>query len=187
MSDLLPKIGKLLGLNSSSENPPDKRTCLLAFRTIITMLSSIQSSNTRLDVEIKARIIGTGDKDLGELKVLDALSAVLIRENETIAVVARPSSCRDNDGSILQVFASVVNPINSKPLLQYSANHSFWNLARSFIIAPNPRNAMTNNHTDSLMNSTLLPILGHPQAIVPVNLVTAEWDSLLDIYLKTYW
>jgi hypothetical protein len=52
---------------------------LLAFRTITTLLSYIQSSNTEL---AKTGPIGTVKGDRNELGVLDALSAILIRQHE---------------------------------------------------------------------------------------------------------
>jgi hypothetical protein len=72
---------------------PNNHTYLLAFRTVITMLHSIQSTNTRSETQID----GTGKEDLMALRLLDALSAVLVRHHEVMAVVLgrlRPDSSR---------------------------------------------------------------------------------------------
>ena len=56
---------------------------LLAFRTIISMLSFLQSPSSRAS---SLSIWGSED-DRSTLSVLDALSAVLIREHEVTAVI----------------------------------------------------------------------------------------------------
>lgn len=153
---------------------------LLAFNTIITMLTYFQANN-RLATNAP---IGTSDEDRRILKVLDAVSAVLIREHEVTAVVAKPY-----DGSDFQVFAIVTYPGNAEPLLQSSAESSFWD---RFIVGVNPRDNTINRHTDSLMNSTLLPILGDHKDQVPQNLIDAAQEKLdalrvLNTFLETCW
>ena len=106
--------------SSSSESmPPTKADDLLAFRSIITMLSHIQS-NGRSSTDSEARLIATrtaDDSSYKELRLLDALSTVLTRQHEVIAVVALPYCGSDDGGSEsnhkVRVFASVVNPSNA--------------------------------------------------------------------------
>jgi hypothetical protein len=157
---------------------------LHAFRTIITMLSYIQTPNTRSVINTP---IATRKEDHRNLRVLDALSAVLIREHEITAVVAKPY-----DGYNIQVFASVVDPVNAEPLPQpdaepASGGQSLGDRLRNFIIAINPRFAPIYGHSDSLINFTSRPTIGNHQ--VPGDLVTAAEENLpvLNIFLEKYW
>ena len=154
---------------------------LLAFNTITTMLTYFRAPNNRLATNVP---IGIGDDDRRILKVLDAVSAVLIREHEVTAVVAKPY-----EGSKFQVFASVTYPGNTEPLLQSSAESSFWD---RFIVGVNPRDNAINRHTDSLLNSTLLPIFGDHKDQVPQKLIDAAQEKLdaprvLNTFLETCW
>jgi hypothetical protein len=173
---------------SQSSAPTIKAEDLLAFRTIVTMLSFIHSPNGRLPAERGP--IGTDKKDLKELRVLDALSAILIRQHEIMAVVAHPYN-----GSTLQVFVSVVYPSKAKPLLQPEGNseaQTFMSWVRNFTFAANPRFSPINrdDKDDSLMNKQPFPLIKDYENGIPEDLVTAakiENASLLDIFLKTYW
>jgi hypothetical protein len=84
---------------------------LLAFRTITTILHFLQSESNQYPTT-PARFT---KEDRNDLRVLDALSAILIRQHEIVAVVARPYN-----GSNLnvQVIASVVSgyPSNTNSL-----------------------------------------------------------------------
>jgi hypothetical protein len=167
MSDKLPEPPE-------STIPDLKAQDLLAFRTIITMLSYIQSSNNE---SATPGPLGANE-DRKELRVLDALSTLLIRQHEITAVVARPY-----DGFKLQVFASIAHSSNAEPLLQPSG---LWSWAfNNYTVATNPRNSKINNHNDSLMNQTSLPYIGDHQDKIPSDLVNA--DKVLPIYLKNYW
>jgi hypothetical protein len=109
----------------------DKAEDLLAFRTITTMLHFIQSHSSYY-----TGAIVTATEDRNDLRVLDALSAILIRQHKIVAVVAKPY-----DGPNLQVIASVICPTNTDSLLQPDAlTTSFW---RRFTVAPNPRKDKT--------------------------------------------
>lgn len=168
----------------ASESESTKAKDLLAFRTIITMLSQIQSEcpNSRFATTAP---IGTAKDDRKTLRVLDALSTVLIREHEITAVVAHPY-----DGVKLQVFASVIYPSKTEPsLLQPAAETGGQSIWDRFTVAVNPRVTKINNNDDSLVNSTSLPILDDHQDKVPGELVNAAKGnvSVLDIYLKTHW
>jgi hypothetical protein len=93
--------------------PPADSQYLLAFRTITTMLSDVQSRTRRL--RTSGPLCTTNGNDREALKVLDALSAVLVREHEILAVVS-PTY----DGSNIQVFASAVHPSIAEFLNFYS-------------------------------------------------------------------
>lgn len=178
---------------SESESQATKTRELLAFRTIITMLSFINSLNSGLPTESfglpseSMAPIGLNE-DRKELRVLDALSAVLIRQHERTAVVAQPY-----DGYNLQVFASVVFQSNTDLLLHPHAEpeaanvQGIWSRLRNFTLSMIMRDPQSkiNSHTDSLINST--PIIGNHK--VPDDLVTAAKDNvpLLDIFLKNHW
>ena len=155
---------------------------LLAFNTITTMLSYFWAPNNRLATNTP---IGINDTDRRILKVLDAVSAVLIRDNEVTAVVAKPY-----ERSNFQVFASVTYIGNAESLLQSTpipSQSSFWD---RFIVGVNPRDDKINGHTDSLMNSSLLPILGDHKDRVPQNLIDLaqqKSDRVLHTFLETCW
>lgn len=179
-------LGVFKSLNDPNESPEQRTKAkdLLAFRTIITMLSHIQSPNIQSSTNTP---IGTSGDDRRELRVLDALSTVLIRQHEIIAVVARPY-----DGSSLQVFASVVHPSNAEPLSQPGVDpgdQSFWDRVCNFTAAMNPRISKINNHSDSLINTTSLPIIENHENRVPGELVNAAKEnvSVLEIFLQTHW
>jgi hypothetical protein len=148
---------------------------LVAFNTVITMLTYLRAANNRL----ANAPIGTSKDDRRNLRVLDALSAVLIRENEITAVVAKRY-----DGLNLQVFASVIYSVNAEPLPQSGAvlESGVWD---QFIVGVNQRDDEINGHTDSLINLTPFPIFGDHKDQVPQDLIDAS--SVLDTFLQTYW
>jgi hypothetical protein len=153
---------------------------LLAFRTIITMLSYVKSPNIKLPTKTP---IATAPEDRRLLSVLDALSAVLIRQHEITAVVGKSYE------HAVQVFVSVVYPGKAEPLLQSDAvpeEPSFWN---RFTVGVNPRTSKINGKTDSLINRTKLPTIGDFQNSVPRDLVEAVEKNVpvLDRFLQDYW
>ena len=168
--------------DKSPEPEPTKANDLLAFCTIITMLSHIQSPNNE---STNTGPIATVKEDRDELRVLDALSAMLSRQHEITAVLAKPYN-----GSNLQVFASTTYPSNADPLLQPGAEPSFWSRVWAFTTVTNPCNTQVNGHTDSLMNQTPLPYIGDHKDKIPGELVAAaaaENISLLNIFLENHW
>jgi hypothetical protein len=94
--------------SKDSDHSKTKTNDILAFCTIITLLSYIQSPNAEQD---KVAPTATSEEH-EEMRVLDALAALLVRQHEITAVIAKPY-----DGSILQVFASVMHSDNTKPSL----------------------------------------------------------------------
>jgi hypothetical protein len=168
--------------DNSPEPSPTKANDLLAFRTIITMLSHIQSPNNE---STSTGPIATVKEDRDELRVLDALSAMLSRQHEITAVVAKPYY--DSD---LQVFVSTTYRSNAEPLFQPGAEPNFWSRVWNFTTITNPRVTQVNGHTDSLMNQTPLPYIGDHQDKIPEELVTAaaaKNSPLLDIFLENNW
>ena len=106
------KNRKVSSADSGSDHHDDlaktrKGASILAFRTITTMLSNIQCpSETSTNVDpIRIQV---PDEKRKELRVLDALAALLVREYEKVAVM---KSC---DGKSIQVI-SVVNLNNPSP------------------------------------------------------------------------
>jgi hypothetical protein len=194
--------------NKKSELPPGpvftttptKTERLKAFRTIITLLSKLDSPNGQPPDEKGA--IATEDEDLKELRVLDALSTILIRKSEVTAVVAPRF-----DGDQFQVFTSPIFTGNAKPSTNQSDsntapdNYSLQSgsntrggvqdfIARvyNFAVAPNPRLVPVHKKIDSLMNTTPLPLIQDCVVDVDENLVTAaQSDGLLISFLDTYW
>jgi hypothetical protein len=148
------------------------------------MLKFLQSPNLKGGQELND-IIGKSKDDLGTLRILDALSTVLIREHEITAVMATAY-----DGEKLPIFASVVDP-TAKPSLQSDGkSDGLWSRLRDFTVSINSRTDKVNDNTDSLMNATPLPIIGDYQDSVPTDLVQASSQgnvSLLGVYLKSHW
>jgi hypothetical protein len=180
---------------SESGSTKEKEQDLLAFRTIITMLACIQSPKggrpPGAAVTVNP-IFGKSHEDLAALRLLDALSTVLIREHEITAVMATPY-----DGENIPVLASVVHPTVEPSQSDFSANPDvgpgFWSRMLDFshfTVSMNPRTDKINNNTDSLMNKSPLPIIGDYEHEIPRDLVQASSEgnvSLLDVYLGSYW
>lgn len=168
--------------DSEHESELDSKTkekYLKAFRTITMMLSSMQSqSQASIESTTRPEI---AKKDRNDLKLLDALSTILIRRHEIVAVVAKPF-----DGSKLQVIASVAHPSNTELFSQPDDDQRFWS---RFITAANPRLDKIHKRDDSLINSTSTPLI-RPDDISE-NLRTAAHSHgtsrLLKIFLETEW
>jgi hypothetical protein len=196
-------IGKVSGRFNESKNPSPSTTGnssepkftkvddLLAFRTIITMLSALGSHNTRLHGELSIDNTTTTTDERVLLRLLDALSAVLVRRYEITAVVAHPYG-----GNDVQVFVSVVHSNRTKSLLQPSQAGN--RCLRNHTVAINPRHTPVNSVVDSLMNSTSLPRLTADYGIIPQDLVDAANKSeanrdkainspVLEVFLKNHW
>ena len=131
--------------NEASEQPiangiPE---LILAFRTITTMLSYIQRQTP--SSEAKPRPTDTDQRH--ELKILNALATLLVRENEVVAVVAKPAS---HVGSI-EVIASPhsIRPSVALTTSQPGLGDYFW----QFLTTPNPRHDGPRLH-DSLHPTT---------------------------------
>ena len=184
----------------SEPSPSTKAEDLLAFRTITTMLSFIQSTTGQLRRTANTMTpLGTDREDRRLLRILDALSTVLVREHEVIAVVVKPY-----DGSDVQVLASMVQPSNepllqpsNESLLQSGANSDSQSFLRrvlsNFTFAMNTHHNPIYKNNDSLLNSSPLPRIGDYEDKVPEDLTAAVKsgvkvsDSVLRAYLDAYW
>lgn len=158
---------------------------ILAFRTITSMLALIQSPD---------EIASTGRKeDLSdnrrELRVLDALAAVAVRQFEIVAVMAK-----SYNGFNIEVIASVneVGPALNIPQHQNrrdSESLPIWK--PRWLISPNPRDPKRKGNRghkiDSLTTQNQCMTLVHPDEKISERLSKASPDKLLDIFLETEW
>ena len=176
----------------SKPSPSTKAEDLLAFHTITMMISFIQSTTGQIGcTATTAAPLGTDQEDCRLLRILNALSTVLVREHEVIAVVVKPY-----DGSNIQVLASMVQPSN-EPLLQSGANSDSQSFMRQmlsdFTVTMNTRHDPIYKNYDSLLNSSPLPCIGDYEDKVPEDLTAAiksgvkVSDSVLRAYLDAYW
>lgn len=166
--------------SSKQANKPfeleNKAKDILAFRTIITMLSLIQSRAKQ-----DAAAPGTVNEQQ-ELKVLDALAAVLLREHEITAVVAKP-----HNGPTVEVFVSVVHPNYAKPFPTQRLDKGLLEWVLEYFVIFNPRNQMVHDQSDSLINRTTLPCIVNPNDNLPKILVGKENEGLLNTFLQCQW
>ena len=154
-----------------------KDESILAFRTITTMLSLIQQPSETTKVE-PVHIPKAKRK---ELRVLDSLAALLVRNHEVVTVMTVPSN-----GNSIQII-SVVNLNQSRPALtitpQPGMSLSPWNL--EWWLSINPRrtapiipeadeDSMQVVDPDTRISQTLSNSMGNP-------------DILLHTYLQTQW
>ena len=171
---------------SDSDSERTKANDLLAFRTIMTMLRCLNSPK-RTQEKFTVTVQESDDRKI--LKVLDALSTLLVREHEITAVVAKSF-----DGLNIPIIATVVDPTDETSP-QSDANSNIWSWFRDFTVSINPRVSKVNNNIDSLMNNTSLPIIGDYEDKVPDDLRKAAGVSgrsganvaLLDAYLANHW
>jgi hypothetical protein len=171
--------------NGMSTDSETKANDLHAFRTITTMLSYIKSGGRPTEMEQICTVESSGDRKR-RLRVLDALSAVLIRQYEVTAVVAEPHEGL-GVGSEIQVFASVESGEG------YGSDSDHQDMISTefgrFTVTINPRESKINHKTDSLINLTSLPVIGDYRDKVPGDLVAVanSGGSLLDVYLRNHW
>jgi len=141
------------------------------------MLHYITFANGSRPSGTRAESITPSDADHNSLRVLDALSAVLVRQHEITAVVAK------HEDSDLQVFASVSLGVHA------NLNGSSSQIC-DFTTAGNPRTNGINGHVDdSLINKTRTPIIGDHEDRVPEDLIAAgeAGGGLLRVYLESIW
>lgn len=155
------------------------------------MLSLIQSST----VIITGNTGGKEDlsKDqLNELRVLDALSAVAVRQHEVVAVMAK--SYNGFNGSNIEVVASVGNVVPDVNTPHTATTQSLVDSDRRrnplrWFITPNPRLPDRKAKTDSLRTKSPIMTLADPDASIPDELsnLKARPHELLDAFLRTVW
>jgi hypothetical protein len=163
------------------------RDAILAFRTITFMLSLIQSPTAIINPD--------GKEDLSkdqryELKVLDSLAAVVVRQHEIVAVMAK-----SYNGSNLEVVASVDNvdlAVNTPQhtVTTQSPVDSDWTKKRlRWFITPNPRYPQKGMEKDSLRTSNPSMTLVNPNESISDELsnLKASPDALLNVFLATEW
>lgn len=171
----------------SESSSGDVSKAILAFRTITTILSLIQSGRP---TTVSASDSGTEQINKNtrhELRVLDALSAVIVRRYEIAAVMTKRY-----DGSKIEVLISVND--TSEPVLtfpqqnQHSGKLPGW--LQRFIVTPNPRDPDKNKDnlkTDSLTTRNTTPRLADPNIGISEALSMADRGNLLKTFLQTEW
>ena len=186
MKPLLKKFRSTKFLKESagkSSNHDDTHTAILAFRTVTTMLALIQSPN---------EIASTGRKEdllpqqRRQLRVLDALAAVAVRQHEIVAVMSK-----DYNGFNIEVIASV-NDMD--PVLNIPQHHDELRgpiRKHRWFISPNPcdpnRKVNKKRKKDSLTTKYSSMTLVNPDGDISKELSEASPDKLLDIFLQTEW
>jgi hypothetical protein len=180
------QLNESLGQSSDSvaPSPIDTTDAIFAFRTITTMLALIQSPN---EIARTGRKEDLSDKRR-ELRVLDALAAVAVRQHEIVAVMAK------NDGFKIEVIVSVneVGPALNVPQPQNRHDSGSLPIWRPrWFITPNPRDpkrkANRKFKIDSLTTEYQCMTLVHPDKKISESLSKASPDKLLDIFLETEW
>lgn len=182
-----PQLNESSGQAKPNTVEDDAHEALLAFRTITTMLSLIQSPT---------EVTNTGQKDISrvqrhDLRVLDALSAVIVREHEVAAVMAKPYN-----GASVEVFASV-NNLEPPHIIPQQSQHArdLFSLFRQFIITPNPRDPSTksnlNDEVDSLTTQrTFMTVVDPNPGIIAEHYqpsIPGSGEGLLDMFLQFRW
>jgi hypothetical protein len=182
-SDKPPRQSDHSKSNCADSDVPDDAQAILAFRTITTMLSLIQSPITGT-IDARRKDIPQTDAQRYQLRVLDAMAAVVVRANEIVAIAAK-----QYDGSSIQVLASVVHLDAFEPILTiHQPDEGQWNLFRWFLVTPNPRDPKKNPSSpiDSLTTDTDLTLVD-PDIKVSKELSEASGVPLLKLFLNTHW
>lgn len=138
--------------NASSLDP--KTEAIHAFRTITTMLSLIQS--TRGPAGNQENLVDS------QLQLLDALAALLVRNNGVIAVTAMPY---DDSGKV-EVLASYTGNRESLITPQPQSASPIMNILRNFLVSQNPRDSTVN--------------LKKPEVVDPQTLIPGHFKDILD-------
>jgi len=174
---MLPSFASLatLDLLNLKKKPSIKaksdRNGVLAFRTITTMLALIQSPTETTQIEP----VHLSKLQRKELRVLDALAALLVREYEVVAIMAEPY-----DGKSIQVI-SIVNLNNTKSAVTNPPTP--WTIRwLTFLNSRNDPPIFPENEEDSMQ-------IVDPDRQVHLNLSQHQDDpeKLLNIFLLTEW
>jgi hypothetical protein len=132
-----------------------KTEALHAFRTITTMLSVIQSTRVTAGNEPK---FASGSHVKHFLQVLDALAAVLIRNNGVVAVTACPQADSDGSGKV-EVLASFLGNAEKSlthPISQ-PASPGAIQFLRNIFISQNPRDLSVKQGGEVVDPETVVP------------------------------
>ena len=161
----------------SSQKQADafKAEALLAFRTITTMLSLLQSTSTGSDAPDDVPDDENSPKNSRKtLSILNALAAIVTREHGVAAVVSNLSS------EHIEVVISVTQDRNPLILSQHpssSVAHSIKEIVLRFATAQNPRYEM--------LRGPIIYEATAPKQLIKKN--TGEGQELLVAFLLNYW
>jgi hypothetical protein len=145
---------------------------ILAFRTITTMLALIQCPTETTKLGPKNQISNTKRR---ELRILDAISALLIREYENVAVIAKPY-----DGKSIQVVCVVnLNNLGFAATPKEPAWPIRWlaslNSRRTSPVFPeNEDDSMKVVDPETRVHRTLLEHKNNPQMLLNTFILT-QW------------
>ena len=138
---------------------------ILAFRTITTMLSFFETPSNYNPPIHKTK------EEQDELRVLDALSALFVRQYEIVAVAS------ENKGTSVQVIASLEPGLPPDPTLD----------PLRFVVSPNARAQPPKRGYPADKFVTSLDIsLVNPDDDIPEEL-SANQGDLLETFLRTQW
>jgi len=167
-----PPSGAPAQVASSKPNESDN---LIAFRTITSLLSKIQQESQISDKDIQMDEIGL-QKHM-ELKLLNALTTVLVMDHEVMVVVANHSylktvdilACIQSDAPIQQVRTEMPRSLGQ-----------LWEL----LVSWNPRRGPDVYETSYDAPVPYVPKICTPA--IPDGLVSDDWNALLR-YIDQYW
>ena len=166
----------------------DKIQALLAFRTIITMLSLIQSERDTENGVAKQ----VSSQEKRDLRILDALAAISVRRNDVVAVAAQ----HDKSGNVQVILsvhfvqAGLTITRKPNPSIGPTAFEKLWR----FLVARNPRAmkpslAAASTATNSAASPS--PIITEPldpESSVPQHLKECDpGPKLLEAFLCSEW
>ena len=173
--------------SESDDSNIDVPNAILAFRTITTILSHIQTStSTHATVTASNTTKGKLPKEQrNELRVLDALSAVMVRNHEVVAVMAKPYN-----GYNVEVVASVNNVKPAFTITQTQNNKSSpGGRFLQWFVAANPRDH--GRDPKEIVDSVTRKAEDRSTTLVdpniPVELRGAKRSDLFNTYLRTQW
>ena len=174
---MLPSFASLASLDLlNQKKKPSKRLTksdlkpgILAFRTITTMLALIQCPTETSKIEP----VQISKEEIKELRFLDALAALLIRDYEKVATMVEPY-----DGKSIQII-SIVNLNNPGPAATEPSWAIRWftslNSCHSAPIFPeNEEDSMQVVDPDTKVHPTLSEHKDNP-------------DKLLETFILTQW
>jgi len=144
------------------------------------MLTLIQSGMEITDSSPEEQGLGY------ELKLLDALAAIIVRQHEIAAVIAKP----DDGSGAIQVLASTTHlDTRNRELTVPQSPGNFINTWWNFLITPNPRNPAKNPHSllDLLTTNRQNTTSVNPESQVPSHLRASEKAQLFSTFLEYDW
>ena len=193
-SVLRPKKSKQTLVSSESlpkghpiPDDPQDAQAIYAFRSITTMLAHIHSPTVTTNSGERKH---SSKDERRELRLLDALAAVAVREHEIVAAVAK-----GNAGSSIQVLVSA-NSVDPALNIPQHSNESWKGPVRWFI-TPNPRDrALRNNKTKPIDSLTRIRENTYMSVVDPSTDISQVFSTatqastssdLLNAFLLTEW